>query len=170
MMFGKVAPAPLSFTCAAAGAARAARAASASREDFVMVRASSELEIDLRLEQGLRACREVGRVQGGGLVVRVVPVTQEPPVGRELIGQAPDEARLLVHGTGLPVPDVDAPDDPDLGLRDLVDAECAVDVPVERAQLAVLRDRGLARERDLLGPIGNHPDEAVPVSSGSPTV
>src|SRR5205807_6462246 len=104
MMLGKVAPAPLSFTCAAAGAARAA---SASREDFVMVRASSELEIDLRLEQGLRACREVGRVQGGGLVVRVVPVTQEPPVGRELIGQAPDEARLLVHGTGLPVPDVD---------------------------------------------------------------
>src|SRR5205823_13759082 len=132
MMLGNVAPAPLSFTCAAAGAARAARAARASRGALVMVRASSGLEIDLGLEQGLRARREVGRVQGGGLVVRVVPVTQQPPVGRQLIGHAPDEARLLVCRTGLPVRDVDARDDTDLGLRDLVDAERAVDVPVER--------------------------------------
>src|ERR1043166_9778194 len=76
MMLGNVAPAPLSFTCARAGAASARAAATASRRDFVMVRASSELEIDLRLEQGLRARREVRRVQGVGLEVRVVPVRE----------------------------------------------------------------------------------------------
>src|SRR5207248_1631923 len=144
MMLGNVAPAPLSFTCAAAGAAKAAKAARASREDFVMVRASSELEIDLRLEQGLGACREVCRVQSGGLVVGVVPVAQQPPVGRQLIGQAADEARLLVDGTGLLVRDVDARDDPELGLRDLVDAERAVDVPIGRTELTVLRRGGFA--------------------------
>src|SRR5438270_14053875 len=141
MMLGKVAPAPLSFTCAAAGAARAARA---SRENFVMVRASSELEIDLRLEQGLGARRVVLCVQDIGLEVRVIPVREQAPVRRQLIRDTCDVARPLVDGTRLCVRDIDARDDPDLGLRDLVDAERAVDVPVERAQLAVLRERSLA--------------------------
>src|SRR5205807_1124100 len=111
MMFGKVAPAPLSFTCAPAGAARTARAASASREDFVMVRASSELEIDLSLEQGLRA-RGFLRRRGRSLIGHVVPVAEQAPIGGELVRYAADEASLLVSGVSrLGVEDVDAGDE-----------------------------------------------------------
>src|SRR5205085_10702634 len=114
MMLGNVAPAPLSFTCAPAGAARAARAAraaSASREDFVMVRASSELEIDLSLEQGLRA-RGFLRRRGRSLIGHVVPVAEQAPIGGELVRYAADEASLLVSGVSrLGVEDVDAGDE-----------------------------------------------------------
>src|SRR5438105_12407963 len=114
MMFGKVAPAPLSFTCAPAGAARTARAASASREDFVMVRASSELEIDLSLEQGLRA-RGFLRRRERSLIGHVVPVAEQAPIGGELVRHAADDAIVLVcRVSRLRVEDVHTRDDGDL--------------------------------------------------------
>src|ERR1051325_8013906 len=137
MMVGNVSPARLSFTCARARGASARAAATASRGDFVMVRASSELEIDLRLEQGLRARREVRRVQGVGLEVRVVPVREQAPVGRQLIRHAGDIAGPLVDGTGLWVRDVDARDHRGLRLRELEDAEPAVHAALGGAELAV---------------------------------
>src|SRR5438270_11075802 len=131
MMLGNVAPAPLSFTCAPAGAARAARAAraaSASREDFVMVRASSELEIDLSLEQGLRA-RGFLRRRGRSLIGHVVPVAEQAPIGGELVRHAADDASLLVcRVSRLRVEDVHARDDGGPCRRELVDAEGTVEV------------------------------------------
>src|SRR5256885_7817748 len=66
------------------------------------------LERELGLEQGLRAGRIVRGVQGWGLIVGVVPVSEQPPVRRELIRHTANEPRLLVRGTGLQVRDVDA--------------------------------------------------------------
>src|SRR5213592_239315 len=103
MILGNVAPAPFSFTWAAAGAASVRAAARAMRGHFVIRVSSSELEIDLGLEQSLGPGREVRGVEGIGLIVRVIPVCQQPPVGRELIGDAGDKPCLLVHRTRLPV-------------------------------------------------------------------
>src|SRR5713101_6150910 len=102
MMFGNVAPAPFSLTCAAARAA-----ASASRGDFVMVGASFWLERELGLEQGLRADRLLRGVRRG-LEADVVPVAEQPQVGAQLVGHAPDEPGLLVAHARLRVFDVDA--------------------------------------------------------------
>src|SRR6266516_3330082 len=103
MILGNVAPAPFNFTWAAAGAASVRAAARAMRGDFVIRVSSSELEIDLGLEQGLGPGREVCSVEDVGLIVRVIPVCQQPPVGRLLIGGAADKPGLLVHRTRLPV-------------------------------------------------------------------
>src|SRR5437879_9264606 len=92
------------------------------------------LERELGLEQGLRAVRIVRGVQGWGLIVGVVPVSEQPPVRRQLIRDTANEPRLLVRGTGLQVRDVDASEDCDFGVGDLVDTEPAVDVAVDRAQ------------------------------------
>src|SRR3989441_12906391 len=128
MMFGKVAPAPVSFTWAAAGAANVRAAASASSGDFVIRNASSWLERELGLEQSLGPRRVVRGIQDRGLIIRVVPVSEQPPVRRQLIRHTADEPRLLVHGTCLLVCDVDARDNGGLGLWELVHAERAVHV------------------------------------------
>src|SRR3989442_6446268 len=97
MMFGNVAPAPVSFTGGAAGAtgaaaaARAARAASTSQRVCVITGVLSGLEGELRLEQGLRP-RQIGRGRGV-LVVQVVPVGEHPELRVDLIGHAADEPR-----------------------------------------------------------------------------
>src|SRR6267143_2050992 len=161
MMFGNVAPAPFSFTCAAAGAASVKAAASASSGDFVMRDASSWLERELGLEQGLRAGRIVRGVQGWGLIVGVVPVSEQPPVRRQLIRHTANEPRLLVRGTGLQVRDVDASEDCDFGVGDLVDTEPAVDVAVDRAQRTRLGRGSLPGEGEVLGPVGQHAQVAV---------
>src|SRR2546430_16985158 len=59
------------------------------------------LERELGLEQGLRAVRIVRGVQGWGLIAGVVPLSEQPPVRRELIRHTANEPRLLVRGTGL---------------------------------------------------------------------
>src|SRR5712692_11734427 len=100
MMFGNVAPAPVSRTCAAAGAAAQVRAARTRRRRFVMTGALGmiALERELALEQRLRPGRDVGGVQGVRLEVQVVPVEQQPPVGRELVGDPADDPRVLGGG------------------------------------------------------------------------
>src|SRR5689334_25083227 len=119
MMLGNVAPAPLSFTCARAGAASARAAATASRGVLFIPYASSGLERELSLEQRLRAGREIQGVQHVRLVIRVVPVAQQSPVGRQLIRHAADEPRLLVDRAALLVRDVYPAEDRHLGLGHL---------------------------------------------------
>src|SRR2546422_11503589 len=92
MMLGNVAPAPLSFTCAAAGAASVRAARASSLVVFMAIWTSgSVLERELGLKQGLRTRGVVGGVQDVGLIVRVIPVREQAPVGRQLIGYAADE-------------------------------------------------------------------------------
>src|SRR5213596_1587743 len=168
MILGNVAPAPLSFTWAAAGAASVRAVASASSGAFIIRDASSWLERELRLEQGLGANR-VLRHQRRPLEVDVVPVAEQPPVGAELIRHAADKPSLLVGGVSrLRVLDVHAGDDRRLRLGELVDAEGAVDMPVadrSRRRPGTERpvpSRGcLAGEGELLRAIGHHPEDAV---------
>src|SRR5580765_2431394 len=95
MMLGKVAPAPFSFTCAAAGPASVRAASAARRGDLIMSRCLVDLEVELRLEQGLRARRFLRR-RRGSLIAHVVPVAQHPEVGADLVRDAADEPGLLV--------------------------------------------------------------------------
>src|SRR6058998_128585 len=168
MMLGNVAPAPFSFTWAAAGAASVRAVASASSGAFIIRDASLWLERELRLEQGLGANR-VLRHQRRPLEVDVVPVAEQPPVGAELIRHAADKPSLLVGGVSrLRVLDIQASDDGSLRLGKLVHAECAVDVSVAdwgRRRSGTDRSipsRGrLACERDLLRAIRHHCKEPV---------
>src|SRR6266576_4511554 len=168
MMLGNVAPAPFSFTWAGAGAASVRAVASASSGAFIIRDASSWLERELRLEQGLGANR-VLRHQRRPLEVDVVPVAEQPPVGGELIRHAADKPRLLVGGVSrLRVLDIHAGDDGRLRLGELVDTEGAVDVTVadgRRRRSGTQRpvpSRGcLAGERELLRAIRDHREEAV---------
>src|SRR6266480_3238883 len=157
MILGNVAPAPLSFTWAGAGAASVRAVASASSGAFIIRDASSWLERELRLEQGLGANR-VLRHQRRPLEVDVVPVAEQPPVGGELIRHAADKPSLLVGGVSrLRVLDVHAGDDRRLRLGELVDAEGAVDMPVAdrscrrpgTTQLTLAGEAAATRERPL---------------------
>src|SRR2546425_481459 len=152
MMFGNVAPAPFSFTCAVAGAASVRAAASASSGNFSIRDASSWLERELGLEQGLGANR-ILRHQRRPLEVDVVPVAEQPPVGGELIGHAADEPSLLVGRVSrLGMLEIHARDDGRLGLGELVDAECAVDVPIaDRGRRGSGTERPVPSRRCLAG-------------------
>src|SRR5438309_1431790 len=169
MMLGKVAPAPLSFTWAVAGATTARVAASASSGDFVMVDASSGLERELHLEQPSRPLRiEVG---GGARLVRhVVDVREHPEVGRDLIGDASDDARLpIATYAGVRIDDVDSRDHGDAAARDVVDAEAADDAtrgvrtPAQGRE-GVLRRCEFTGEGELFRAVGQHADEPVAVA------
>src|SRR5256886_14309841 len=165
MMLGNVAPAPLSFTCARAGAA-SARAATPSRAVFFMPSTSSVLERELGLEQGLRAGGFLRR-GGRSLIAHVVPVAEQAPIGGELVRHAADDTGLLVGRVSrLRVEDVHARDDGGLGRRELVDAEGAVEGAGGRRSETVLRRRSLPREGELLGAVGQHGEVAVTVRVG----
>src|SRR5207247_254049 len=89
MMFGNVAPAPLSCTCAAAGAAAQSSAARAI-ERVVFTESSSgqgaSLEHELRLEQELiRGCR-------AALEREAIEIAQQPHVRGQLVGRAGDDS------------------------------------------------------------------------------
>src|SRR5256712_730272 len=171
MMLGNVAPAPLSFTWAVAGATTARVAASASSGDSVMVDASSGLERELHLEEPARPLRiEVGG--GARLVRQVVDVREDPEVGRDLIGDASDDPRLPVSARArVGVDDIHARDQRDAAPRDVVDAEATdhpaggVGVRAERGgRYGVLRRGEFAGERELLRAVGQHAEEAVAVA------
>src|SRR6266540_4178084 len=98
MMFGNVAPAPLSFTWAAAGAASARPAASASRGDFVIGDPSSGLERELHLEEPLRPGSVLQRTRSD-FVRQIVDVHEHSQVRGHLVGDATDDARLSVSLT-----------------------------------------------------------------------
>src|SRR6266550_1511226 len=117
MMLGNVAPAPLSFTCAAAGAMSASEAASVrSRVCFMTLASWSGLERELSLEQGLGTSRAVGSVESSVLKTQVVPVGEQAQIRTQLIRDASDDACLVIAGgTCVGVVQVDAGDDGDLG-------------------------------------------------------
>src|SRR2546426_1146537 len=173
MMLGKVAPAPLSFTWAVAGATTARVAASASSGDFVMVDASSGLERELHLEEPARPLRiEVG---GGARLVRhVVDVREHPEVGRDLIGDAADDPRLPVSAHArVGIDDIHARDQRDAAVRDVVDPK-ATDDPTGRVgartgdrdrRYGILGRGEFAGERELLRAVGQHADEPVAVTA-----
>src|SRR3989454_9373518 len=171
MMLGKVAPAPLSFTWAVAGATTARVAASASSGDFVMVDALSGLERELHLEEPSRPLR-IGVVEGGRLVRQVVDVREHAEVGRDLIGDASDDPRLPVSARArVGVDDIHARDQRDAAPRDVVDAEATdhpaggVGVRAERGgRYGVLRRAEFAGERELLRAVGQHAEEPVAVA------
>src|SRR2546422_1431957 len=94
MMFGNVAPAPFSVTCAAAGRAVPSRAARArKRVDFMGVCSPLyALERELRLEIRLRPRRLECRCRRTALVREHLQVCEQPQVRRKLIRGAADEA------------------------------------------------------------------------------
>src|SRR5512147_1931720 len=120
MTFGNVAPAPVSFTWAAAGAALKPSAAATPRSALRFIVASrSGSEGDLGLEQRLRAHRFL-RGRRRALEAHMVEIGQEPEVRAQLIGNPADEPRLLVVcGAGVRVGDVYPADERDLGVRDM---------------------------------------------------
>src|SRR2546422_601608 len=85
-------------------------AARASRDYFVMVGASSGLERELHLEQAARP-RGVLQTRGCRLIRQVVDVREYAEVGRDLIGQAADDASLpIATYARVGIDDVDAGD------------------------------------------------------------
>src|SRR6266566_465829 len=162
MMFGNVAPAPLSFTCAPAGTASARVATRAMSWDRFMIVVPRRLERELGLEQGLRARGFLPR-RGRSLVGHVVPVAEHPEVRADLVGDPADETGLLVGGVPrLRVENVDAREQGRLARRELVYAERAVDVAVHPG---ITRDGALARQGDLLRLVGDHAEPALPLGA-----
>src|SRR5256885_966402 len=124
MMFGNVAPAPLSVTCAAAGAA-ASSVARAS--DVIRFMSSLVLERELHLEKGTLARRVLQR-RRAAFEREQVHVAGHPEIGRHLIGHAADDPGLfVVANVGVGIDDVDACDRRGLAVLELVDAEGADD-------------------------------------------
>src|SRR5216117_301085 len=121
MMLGNVAPAPLSWTCATAGAAAQTSAAR------VMVRvvftgSSSvrvELEHELRLEQRLID----GRC--AALALQAVEVGEQAHVWRQLVRRTGDDAGIAIIGdAGVRIEHVHTADERDLaGRGEVIDAE-----------------------------------------------
>src|SRR5438876_562175 len=154
MMLGKVAPAPLSFTWAVAGATTARVAASASSGDFVIVGASSGLERELHLEQPARP-RGVLDGRRCAFIRQVVDVREHSEVGRDLIGDAADDASLpIATYARVGIDDVDAGDQRDAAALDVVHAERTNHAPGGlgngRCRDRVFRGRVLTGDRKLL--------------------
>src|SRR2546422_1504261 len=135
---------------------RLARAAArASRDYFVMVDASSVLERELHLKEPSRPPR-IG-VRGDARLVRhVVDVREHPEVGRDLIGDASDDASLpIATYARVGIDDVDSGDQGDAAARDVVDAETTDDAtrgvrtPAQGRE-GVLRRGEFAGEGELL--------------------
>src|SRR5919197_4850529 len=105
MIFGKVAPAPLSCTCAAAGTAAPSSAVRARSRVF-FTRSSSglgQLKHELRLEQEL--------IRGGpaALGLHAIEVSEQPDVGAQLVRCAADDPRVAIVGdVVVGIEDVDA--------------------------------------------------------------
>src|SRR6266536_1780909 len=107
MMFGNVAPAPFSVTCAAAGAA-ASNVARAS--DVIRFMRSLVLERELHLEKGTLARRVLQR-RRATFEREQVHVAEHPDVRLDLIRETGDDARLLVvRRVRIGIHDIDAPD------------------------------------------------------------
>src|ERR1041385_8193891 len=121
MMFGNVAPAPLSWTCAAAhpGTAAPSSAARARKRVDVMsdVLRDSRLERELSLEVRLRPRGLEGRRRRAALVREQVEIGQEPQVWRQLIGGTGDDAREpVVPRVGVGIGEIEARDQRGFGI------------------------------------------------------
>src|SRR5260221_1919613 len=118
MMFGNVAPAPLSCTCAAAGAA-AKTSATRAMERVVFTGSSSvgvALERELRLEQGSGPDRLSRRRRRPALIRQIVDVEQQAQIRAHLIRDPCDNAGLVVTGDGVVgIQQVDPGDGGELG-------------------------------------------------------
>src|SRR6266850_594740 len=158
MMFGNVAPAPLSWTCAAAGTAAPSRAARAKqRVDFMSVCSPLyALERELRLEIRLRPRRLECRSRRAALVREHIQVCEQAEVRRKLIRGAADEARqAVVADVCIWIRQVHAREQRRLRVGEMVYSEHAG----HRARIldagrdTISRDRVFPGERDLFGPI-----------------
>src|ERR1044072_9482262 len=132
MMFGNVAPAPLSWTCAAAhpGTAAPSSAARARNRVDVMsdVLRDSRLERELSLEVRLRPRGLECRRRRAALVREHVDTCQEPQGWRQLIGSTADETgEPVVPRDGVGIGQIEARDQRGFGIREVVDAEHAGD-------------------------------------------
>src|SRR6266511_2113665 len=157
MMFGNVAPAPFSVTCAAAGAA-ASRVARAS--DVIRFMSSLVLERELHLEKGTLAARVLQR-RCATFEREQVHVAEHPDVGLDLIRETGDDARLLVvRRVRMGIHDIDAPDSRGFTAAEAIDAERAQDAPADRG---VFGRHELTRQRHLLRLIRESAEEAIAV-------
>src|SRR5437667_613913 len=130
MMFGNVAPAPLSWTCAAAGPAAPSSAARAKkRVDFMSVCSPlNALERELCLEIRLRPCRRECRCRRTALVREHVQVCEQAEVRRELIrGPADEASEPVVADVRVRVREVDAGQQRGFGVLEVVHTEEARD-------------------------------------------
>src|SRR6266850_2877591 len=165
MTLGNVAPAPLSCTWAAAGAAAPRTAMAMNLVSFMSSSLRVALERELHLEQGALACGVLER--GRATFERQkVDVAEHPEIGRHLIGYAPDDAGLfVVANVGVGIDDVDAGDRRGLAVLELVDTEGADDTAGRlgkgcRGHGVFGRDK-LGGDRDLLRLVRDHPEEAI---------
>src|SRR6267142_3380591 len=130
MMFGNVAPAPLSWTCAAAGTAAPSRAARAKqRVDFMSVCSPLyALERELRLEIRLRPRRLECRCRRTALVREHVQVCEQAEVRRELIrGPADEASQAVVADVRIWIRQVHAGEQRGFGVLEVVHTEQARD-------------------------------------------
>src|SRR5258708_11052798 len=129
MMFGNVAPAPLSWTCAAAGRAAPSKPARArNRVDFMSVCSPwMPLERELRLEVELRPRRLLQR-RWGALIGEQIEIGEQPQVGRQLIGCSTDEPRQpIVRQVGVGIVNIHAGEYRRLRVGEVVHTEEAGD-------------------------------------------
>src|SRR6185503_7375429 len=133
MMFGNVAPAPLSCTCAAAGAA----AQSSATRAMVRVVFTGSSSVWVVLEHELRLDQEIVSRRPAALRLHTIEVGEHPDVRRQLIRHAADDPRIpIVGGVVIWIGDVHACDDGDLaGRGQMIDTEGTDDAPGDGAVL-----------------------------------
>src|SRR6266550_143256 len=161
MMFGNVAPAPLSWTCAAAGTAAPSSAARArNRVGFtgVFLWSGSKSEHKLGLHQHLIRGRRAA------LERQAIEIREEPHVWGQLVRHATDDSRVLVvRNVLIGIDEVDPRDYRDFAVRQVIDAEGTGDAPLLGR---VLPSDVLTRERQLLGPVRHLAEEPLAVIAG----
>src|SRR5882724_7560774 len=157
MMFGNVAPAPFSVTCAATGAAPSSVARAS---DVMRFMSSLVLERELHLEEGTLARRVLQR-RRATFEREQIHVAEHPDIGLDLIREAGDDARLLVvRRVRIGIHDIDAPDSSGFTAAEAIDAEHAQDAPADRG---VLGRHEFTRQRHLLCLVRESAEEAVAV-------
>src|SRR6266568_4533193 len=163
MMFGNVAPAPLSCTCAAAGAAAQS---SPTRAMERVVFTGSILSSGSNLEHELRLNQELIDRRPDALELQAIDVGEHPHVLRQLVRRAADDPGIAIVGdAGVGIDHVHTADEGDLaGWRQVIDAEGANDASGDRR---VLHRDELARDGELLRPVGEQPQVPVAVGTGA---
>src|SRR6267154_3953701 len=160
MMFGNVAPAPLSWTCAAAGTAAPSSAARARKRLVFtagVLASGSGSEHELRLNQRLIGCRPAA------LRLHAIEVGKHADVRAQLVRRAGDDPRVaIIGGVLVRIYNVHASDDAALTAGQVIDAKGADDAACDRC---IFHGHVIARDGELLGAVGQLAQVAVAVGT-----